>query len=329
MRPFRRTFVPDHCAGMRIDVFLSLRYSDWSRSKIAKAIQEGQVESELRSLKPSTTLHAGEILKVYIPGIAPEGAPPPLPPVLYEDDSLIILNKPPGMLAHPSGQRWEYAVIGLVREARPSISPDLAHRLDRETSGILVLTKSSAANHHMKEVFKGRRASKTYLALVHGTIPWEEETADGPIGQKPIRKLELRRAVVENGDPSRTRFTVQKRLGAHTLVACQPVTGRTHQIRVHLESVGFPILGDKIYGQPDDVFLEYITLGATPLVRAAVGFPRQCLHAHRLAFPHPVSGEILEVVAPLPEDMQRVVDGEMPTWPLEQEAPEAVVEEEG
>lgn len=312
-RPFRRVFVPGSAAGRRADVFLSLRFSDWSRTRIARAITEGLVVSDDRPLKPSTTLRSDEVLRVFIPGIAPSGAPPPFPPVLYEDAHLLAIDKPAGMLAHPSGQRWEYAVIGLVREARPDIKPDLAHRLDRETSGVMMITKTPEANRYMKEVFQQRRVSKTYLAIVHGSPAWEETLADGPIGLCG-NELELRRAVREGGDTASTRIEVRQRLGALSLVACRPLTGRTHQIRVHVESVGHPILGDKIYGQPDAVFLEYMDRGPTPAVRKAVGFPRQCLHAHSLAFAHPISGQILKIVAPLPPDMQRVVDGAPPRW---------------
>lgn len=313
-KTFRRVFVTDTSAGRRLDVFLSLRFSDWSRTRIARAITEGLVISEDRPLKPSTTLKAGEVLRVYIPGIAPQNTAPPLPPILYEDTHLLLLNKPPGMLTHPSGQRWEYAVIGLVREARPDIRPALAHRLDRDTSGVLVLTKTDVANRYMKDAFQNRIVSKSYLAIVRGSVPWEEEIADGPIGICG-GTLELRRAVRPDGDVAQTRVNVVQRLQNHTLVQCKPLTGRTHQIRVHLESLGFPILGDKIYGQPDDIFLEYMAQGITERVRTTVGFPRQCLHAASIAFPHPASGQILKVNAPLPEDMQNIVDGIPPQWP--------------
>ena len=307
--------MPENSIGRRLDVFLSLRFSTWSRSAISRAIASGEVESELRPLKASSILRPGEVLRVYIPGIAPSHAAPPLPPVLYEDEHILVLNKPPGLLTHPSGQRWDYGVIGLVREARPGIQPDLGHRLDRDTSGALVLTKTTIANRHVKDCFQTRQVSKSYLALVWGSPPWEETVAEGKIGQKPIRKLELRRSVTDDGDDARTRVNVEARIGDISLVHCRPVTGRTHQIRVHLESLGFPIVGDKIYGQPDEIFLEYMEQGATDMVRQAVGFPRQCLHARSIAMPHPVSGQILKVVAPLPEDMQRIVDGERPSWP--------------
>jgi 23S rRNA pseudouridine1911/1915/1917 synthase len=327
-RPYRRVFVPDTAAGRRVDVFLSLRFTDWSRSKLARAVEACEVLSDLRPLKPSTTLRAGEALYVLIPGIAPLTPPPPLPPVLYEDDWLLILNKPPGLLTHPSGQRWEYGIIGIVREARPGIKPDLAHRLDRDTSGALVLTKQSDANRHMKELFQSRQVSKTYMALVRGVVPWEQEVCEGAIGKPPGHILELRRGVVPDGDAAKTSFEVVWRGQETSLVLCRPVTGRTHQIRVHLENLGYPILGDKIYGQPDEIFLEYMDFGATKKIREAVGFPRQCLHAYSIAFPHPLSKQILKTVAPLPEDMQRIVDGELPSWPESDISAGQAIEEE-
>lgn len=312
-RPFRRVVVIPSVAGRRADVFLATWFTDWSRTKLAQYIRDGFVESERRTLKPSSTLQAGEVLRVYVPGIAPVGAPPPLPPIIYEDEWLMALNKPPGMLTHPSGQRWEYGIIGLARAERPGLPMALAHRIDRDTSGVLVLTKNVDADRKLKLYFKERKVHKTYHAIVRGVVPWEEQMVDGPIGIAG-RKLELRRAVVEGGDPAKTRVKVLRRMEGYTLVGCKPVTGRTHQIRVHLEHVGHPILGDKIYGQPDEVFLEYMDLGPSAAVRAAVGFPRQCLHARAIRFPHPITGAPLKIVAPLPDDMRAIVKGAAPKW---------------
>lgn len=309
--------VTDRAAGRRLDVFLSLRFSDWSRANLARHIKAGLVVSDERGpLKPSTTLRLGETLRVYIPGIAPTVAAPAFPPVLFEDDHLLAVDKPAGLLMHSTGQRWAYGLVGLARDFRPDAEfIDLAHRLDRETSGVVLLTKTSAANRKMKEVFQARLVSKVYSALVRGVPAWDQETCDAPLGSAIGSEVGLRQGANPEGATACTRFEVLARLDAHALVGCKPVTGRTHQIRAHLEILGFPILGDKLYGQPDDVFLENLRAGATPRVRDAIGFPRHCLHARTLAFPHPLSGQMLKIHAPLAPDMQAVVDGSRPAWP--------------
>ncbi len=302
-------------AGRRLDAYLAVRFSDWSRSAFARLIREGMVLSDRRgSLKPSTTLAEGEILRIYIPGLAPDAPPPPLPPIVYEDDALLVFDKPAGLLVHSVGQKWSYGLVGLARGARPNDDVDLSHRLDRETSGVVVLSKNPTVNRKMKELFQTRMVGKTYVALVYGTPPWDTAVCDAPLGPATGSDIELKRGPQADGDSARTSFTVLKRLPAWSLVACRPLTGRTHQIRAHLDILGHPILGDKIYGQPDSVFLEYIKQGPTDAVKAALRFPRHALHARAITFPHPVSGQALRVKAPLPADMRAIVDGAVPTW---------------
>ncbi len=297
-------------------MFLSLRFSDWSRTAIARYIRSGHIVSDTRALKPSSTLRMGEVLRIYVPGIAPTDVPPPMPPILYEDDHILAIDKPAGMLVHPVGQRWAYALIGIVRRARPDADIDLSHRLDRETSGVVILSKNPSANRHMKQMFMDRRVGKTYHALVRGLPTWDTVTCEARLGRLAGSAVELRRGAVAagEGDSARTRFKVLARVGAYALVGCKPVTGRTHQLRAHLEHLGFPILGDKLYGQPDDIFLEILASGASERVRQAIGFPRQALHARAIAFPHPATGQVLRVRAPLPPDMRAVLLGQAPAW---------------
>ncbi len=330
-QPHRVLNILERAAGRRADAFLTLRFPSTSRSTFAKWIREGLVKSDDRTLKPSSVLRHGEILRIWAPGLAPTEGPPPMPPILYEDDWLLVVDKPAGLLVHPVGQRFAWALIGLVREVRPGVRIDLSHRLDRETSGIVVLTKSEAANRAMKDAFQARKVKKTYHALVRGVVPWESRTVDSALGHAAGSIVQLRRGPDPAGESALTEVRVLQRMAEHTLVECQPHTGRTHQIRVHLEIAGFPILGDKLYGQPDEVFLELLDSGATDSVRARVGFPRHALHAQGLAFPHPHSGQMLKVRAPLPPDMQAIVDGATPQWgeAAAVEVGEAVAEAEG
>ncbi|HCH61284.1 MAG TPA: hypothetical protein DFR83_00670 [Deltaproteobacteria bacterium] len=323
-RPHRvLNIAPDH-AGWRLDAYLSARFSSWSRTAVQKAIKRGEILVDGRRAKASLKLEALDVLRIYTKGYAPDGPPPPLPPVLYEDDRLLVINKPPGLLAHPAGDRFAYAVIGLMKEARPSCRVDLCHRLDRDTSGVMVLSKDLEANTHIKTQLRERSAhlQKTYLALVRGDVDWTERDVRAPIGDRQDTEIRLRRGVTDEGLPARTVFSALQKHSGHSLVQCALHTGRTHQIRVHLEHIGHPILGDKVYGQPDRVFLEWHEQGATPFVRARAGFPRQCLHAWKLRLQHP-DGPALELEAPLPRDMQQVVDGALPVWPAPSSTPEA------
>ncbi len=314
-RPHRVLTVAAEHAGWRLDAYLSARFSSWSRTAVQKAIRSNEVLVDGRRAKASLRLEGDDILRIYTAGYAPDGPPPPLPPILFEDDRLLVINKPPGLLAHPAGDRFAYAVIGLFKDARADQRVDLCHRLDRDTSGVMVLSKDLEANTFVKAQLRLRSAhmKKTYLALTRGVVPWEEQDVRAPIGDRLDTEIRLRRGVTDDGLPARTVFRAVQHLAGHSLVQCILHTGRTHQIRVHLEHIGHPILGDKVYGQPDRVFLEWHEEGATPYVRSHAGFPRQCLHAWRLQLRHP-DGQDLHLEAPLPPDMQSIVDGGAAGW---------------
>ncbi|MCK6521557.1 RluA family pseudouridine synthase [Myxococcota bacterium] len=299
-------------AGMRVDVYLSLRFEGWSRSRVATSIRTGQVRSEQRALKPSSTIRAEERLVLDIPRLAPRGPKPPHPPVVHEDRRLVAFNKPPGMLAHPVGRTFVWGLINLARELYPNEELHLLHRLDKETSGLMVLARDDDANRLLKRAFKDRRVEKRYLALVRGLVPWEEREVDAPIGQAIDSPILLKQGVRDDGASAQTRFRVISRHPERqlTLVECAPKTGRTHQIRVHLDYIGFPIFGDKIYGQDPEVFLSLYAERPLPDLQARLGHPRQCLHAATLSLPHPDGGEVT-LVAPLAEDMVALIQPEM------------------
>lgn len=316
--------VDDRSAGWRVDRYLAARFPSCSRNQVRDYLREGLVMREesarstgdaprLRPLKPSSILNPGDRLRIYVPGLAPDQPPPPLPPVLHEDDRVIVFNKPAGLLVHPAGERFVWALIGLARLAWPDVHLDLVHRLDRDTSGTIVMTKDIQANAFLKKRLH-THFQKAYQAIVRGVIPWDERLIDAPLGHAPGSAVRIRRGVVADGSPARTHVRVQARLDGLTLVYCRLLTGRTHQIRAHLEHVGHPILGDRLYGQPDEVFVHQLEHGTDAFVRERVGFPRLALHACYVAFPHP-DGHDLRVRAPLPAELRAVVEGARPAWP--------------
>ncbi len=298
-------------AGMRADVYLAHRFALYSRSGAAEAIRSGEVVSTSRTLKPASLLKAGEVLHLHSLKLAPQGEKPPCPPVLHEDDHVLAFNKPAGMLCHPVGQAFAWGVINLARERYPGESLHLAHRLDRETSGVLLLARSDAANRHLKACFKARSVEKTYLAVVRGQVAWEEQEVDAPIGDDADSPIRLKQGVRPDGHPARTRFVVRERKGDRTLVEVHPHTGRTHQIRVHLAHLGHPILGDKIYGQPPEVFLSLFEGWDLPGRDELLEHPRHCLHAASLQLTSP-GGDSLSIHAPFPDDMRTALDSQAP-----------------
>jgi len=298
--------VPLGAAGMRLDAFLARRFPTWSRSAAARAVRLGQVQVQDRALKPSSVLRGGEVLRLTVPELLPTGGPPPCSPVVHEDPRLVAFAKPPDLLCHPVGHAFEWGLIGLARERFGGEDLRLCHRLDRHTSGVVLLARDPEADRFIKAAFKAREVDKTYLAIVRGAVPWETREVVAPIGDATTSPIALKRGVVADGLPASTTVDVLERLAELTLVRCRPHTGRTHQIRIHLEHVGHPVLGDRIYGQPPEVFLSIYEGRPLPDLDERLGHPRHCLHAAELRVPHPDGGEV-EIRAPMPEDMEEVV----------------------
>jgi 23S rRNA pseudouridine1911/1915/1917 synthase len=291
-------------AGQRLDRYLAHALPALSRSQVQRLIRQGQVVLDGEKAKPSTLLQPGMRVAVRIPTQPSEEVlPQPIPlEVIYEDTDLLVVNKPAGMVVHPSpGHR-----LGTLANALLARYPDLAvgeagrpgivHRLDRDTSGLILVAKTETALKHVRKQFKNRMIHKVYLALVHDRPPTTEGIIEAPLGRDPRQRQRM--AVVAGGRAARTHYRLLENLGEYSLLQVHPETGRTHQIRVHLSWMGMPVAGDPVYGPQR-------------LVRRArqdLGLERQFLHAWRLSFERPAGQGMLELEAALPIDLQRAVD---------------------
>lgn len=294
--------------GRRADVWIAARQPHLSRSAVKRHFQHGRILCGDRPVKPSTLLELGEVLYVCRPELVPSEPPPPLPEVLYEDDRILAVNKPAGLLVHPSGGTFVWSLVTLLRLARPEAKLHLVHRLDRDTSGVVVLAKDPEANRLLKEAFQQQATDKVYWAVCRGRPGWDTLLVEAPIGDDPRSRVRVRMGARPDGMAARTRFFVLARWHDRALIAAHPRTGRTHQIRLHLEHAGFPILGDRLYGQPDEVFLHTLDHGMDAWALERLGWPRHALHARLLRLPHPDGGGV-EIRASLPADMEAMVPG--------------------
>lgn len=303
---YRGVPVPERVDGMRVDRFLSKRFADLSRTFVARAIKAGQVrDGDDKPMRASHRVRGGTEIRLYIPGLAPPGPPPPFPEILFEDDRVMAVHKPPGLVAHPGGTKWAWAVVSLAKAMWPERQMDIVHRLDRDTSGVLLLTKDAAANGFLKKCMLAGKARKEYLAICKGHVDFDTRRLEGPIG-RANGEIRVQMGVVPDGLPARTDVTVLERHpdAPLTKVRCRIFTGRTHQIRVHLCHEGYPLLGDRLYGVPPEVFLSCIHDGPTEEDFALTGAERHALHAARLEIPHPDGGELV-LEAPEPDDFRK------------------------
>jgi len=304
MTPTVRLVVPPECDGLRLDRFLAAARAEWSRSQVTRWIRDGLVTRNGAAAKPGALLRSGEVIDVTPPTPAPSTLTPQAIPleVLYEDEYLIAVNKPPGLVIHPAAGNPDGTLVNALLAHCRDLSgvggverPGIVHRLDKDTSGVLVAAKSDAAHRALALAFRWRTTDKRYLAVVYGTMGAPEGVVDRPLARHPSQRKRM--AVVPGGRPARTLWALREALAGTSLVECRPITGRTHQIRVHLAHIGHAVVGDPVYAGRQWRSLP-------PQAAAACrAFPRQALHAWRLTIAHPATGQPITFEAPLPEDM--------------------------
>jgi 23S rRNA pseudouridine1911/1915/1917 synthase len=306
----RHFHVVEEHAGARLDHYLKRMIPRLSRTRVQAIIREQLHKTapvaQPPPLKASSIVAAGDRY-VIRRAARPE---PPCPrhiEILHEDDQVLVVDKPPGLPCHASAKFYFNTLTRVLLE-RYGAEPQICHRLDRETSGALVVAKDATTAALVKGAFEHKRVAKTYLAIVHGCAPWDAEASlDFPLALAqpgdPTKLPGVRMLVRTDGLPSTTRVRVLARAGAYTLVRCAPITGRQHQIRAHLAAAGFPIVGDKLYAHGDDAFMAYCDRGLTPELAARFELARHALHAHSVTFPHPSRPAPLTVESPLARDL--------------------------
>jgi 23S rRNA pseudouridine1911/1915/1917 synthase len=283
---------------------------------IQKVIDAKAVLINGQPTKASYKVRLGDEIRVWLPELADDApAPEDIPlEVVFEDQVLTVINKPAGMVVHPAKGHWTGTLVNALQFHYDNLStlagenrPGIVHRLDRDTTGLLIVAKDELAHRKLALLFEQRTIRKEYLALVSGVPQRDSDYIERTIGFHPTNREKMAIRLPEDGGKEAVTFyEVLERFEGFALVRCRPATGRTHQIRVHLTHIGHPIVADKAYSGRDRLTLRDLAGdraadGDTPLIE------RQALHAHRLRFPHPLTGEAIDLEAPLPEDMSRVL----------------------
>lgn len=288
----------------RLDQWLARAIPQLSRSQLQKLIRQGQVFVAGQSVRPSVPLQPGDVITVHLPAPEPGTLQPETTPldVVYEDEDLVVINKPAGMVVHPAQGHSSGTLVNALLARYPDLAmlaeddtgaadrPGIVHRLDRDTSGLMMVARTPAALRKLQQQFKSRTVEKIYLALVFGRPEAAEGIIDVPLGRDSRFRQKI--APRPDGKPARTHYRVIEDFGAYSLLEIGLETGRTHQIRVHLAWLKCPVVGDTAYGRKKNV----------------LGLKRQFLHAWRLAFQHPRTGETIELEAPLDPHLQAVLD---------------------
>jgi len=288
----------------RLDHYLVKEFPDLSRSQLKKLIEQGHVLLDNQPAKPSAAIQPGDVITVHLPAPEPVMLRPESVPldIVFEDDDLIVINKPAGMVVHPAHGHKAGTLVNALLSRYPDLAemaqadtgsverPGIVHRLDRDTSGLIIVARTPLALKHLRRQFKARTVEKIYLALVFGEPKAPEGVIDVPLGRDPRHRQKF--APRADGKAARTHYRLLEEFAGYSLLEIGLETGRTHQIRVHLAWLKCPVVGDTVYGRKKN----------------SLGLKRQFLHAHRLSFLHPRTGEPLHLEAPLDEELQNILD---------------------
>lgn len=296
--------------GVRLDAYLATQIDGWSRARLQRLIDDQDVLVNGRPVKSSYKLKAGDEIEVELsPGPSARFAPENIPlDVIYEDEHLVVVNKPAGMVVHPAAGIDSGTLANALAyrfqqlsATGGSIRPGIVHRLDKDTSGLMVVAKTEQAHENLSDQFRARTVAKRYVALVYGVVKEQQGRIEQPIARDPRNRTRM--AVVSGGREALSLYTVRRQYDVFTLVDVQLKTGRTHQIRVHLSWLKHPVVGDTLYSGGRENSVQ------DPQRRAQVRkLSRQFLHAEKLAFSHPATGERLRFVAPLPAELSSFLE---------------------
>ncbi len=295
--PPRQATLSAELAGLRLDQALARVFPEFSRSRLQLWLAEGRIRIDGLAREAREKVAGGEQVVLEVPPLEAQTAFLPEDialPIVYEDEALIVIDKPAGLVVHPGSGNWSGTMLNALLQHAPQLAgvprAGIVHRLDKDTSGLLVVAKTIPVQTALVRMLQGRKVLRLYLALAQGRVE-RNGRVEAPIGRHPAQRTRM--AVVAQGKPALTEYAVEQHFRGCTLLRCRLHTGRTHQIRVHLASIGHPLVGDPVYGRRN----------------ALPAFPRQALHATRLALEHPTSGAHLSWDSALPEDFQALLAG--------------------
>ncbi|MDO4382412.1 MAG: RluA family pseudouridine synthase [Clostridia bacterium] len=295
----KNVIVNENDKGKRLDIYIAENFNELSRTMIKKLIESNNILVNDKSEKVSYKVQANDNISIDVPEAKEtklKAQEIPLD-IIYEDNDIIVVNKPKGMVVHPANGNPDgtlvNAILAICKNSLSGIGgelrPGIVHRLDKDTSGLIIVAKNDKAHINMSEQIKERNVKKTYIALVRGNVPEEEATINMPIGRSTKDRKKM--AVTKNGKQAITHFKVLKRYSKYTLLEIKIETGRTHQIRVHMAEIGYPVVGDAVYSNGKNEF----------------GIEGQMLHAYKLEFMHPITNKHMELTAPLPQYFEEIL----------------------
>ena len=299
--------IPENCIGFRLDKALATMFGQYSRSAIQQWIKDGLVTLDGQAAGQKTKVKEGQSVVINVPEpVATDSAAQDIPlDLVYQDEDILVINKPAGLVVHPGTGNRDGTLLNALLHFDDSLAvlprAGIVHRIDKETTGLLVIARNDRAVKHLVEAIQQKQVRREYLAVISSQIV-AGGTIDAPIGRHSRDRVKM--AVSNRGKTAVTHFRVEEKFRAHTLVRVILETGRTHQIRVHMSWQGHPIIGDPVYGKR----LTVPPSSSEILINTLRNFKRQALHAETLALHHPVSGELLSWTVPMPSDMQKLVD---------------------